>query len=87
MKRKNKVIIILIVIWILSVIYFTLTFFDPFHTVPIVKLNDVLTATQNEKVSNLSYIEEIKYGKIISQEKNIDTSKLGKQKNKITNRK
>ena len=76
---KKKVIITLILIWILLMIYFTLKLLDPFHTVPIVKLSENLIAIRNEKVSNISYIEDIQYGKIISKEKDIDTSKLGKQ--------
>lgn len=64
-------------------VYFALQIFDPFHSLPIVELKDNLTAEQNEKVTNISYIEDVKYGKVISKEENIDTTTLGKKKIKI----
>ena len=67
---KNKqLIIILIIFFILIATYFILQIFDPFHTLPVVELKDNLTAEQNEKVINNSYIESAKYGKIVSKEK------------------
>lgn len=77
---RKKVIIISTIIFLLIMIYFFLQIFDPFHTLPVVELKDNLTAEQNEKVTNISYIEDVKYGKIISKEENIDTKTLGKKK-------
>lgn len=81
--KKNKIITIGIIIFLLIMVYFVIQIFDPFHTLPIVELKDNLTAEQNEKATNISYIEDVKYGKIISKEENIDTTTLGKKKIKI----
>lgn len=81
--KKKKLIIILILIFLLVAAYFMLRIFDSFHTLPIVELKDNLTAEQNEKVTNISYIEDVKYGKVVSKEENIDTTTLGKKKVKI----
>lgn len=81
--KKNKIITIGIIIFLLIMGYFVIQIFDPFHTLPIVELKDNLTAEQNEKATNISYIEDVKYGKIISKEENIDTTTLGKKKIKI----
>ena len=81
--KKNKIITIGIIIFLLIMVYFVIQIFDPFHTLPIVELKDNLTAEQNEKATNISYIEDAKYGKIISKEENIDTTTLGKKKVKI----
>ena len=35
---------------------------------------------QNEKITNVAYIEDVRYGKIVSEEQNIDTKTLGKKK-------
>lgn len=80
---RKKVIIISTIILLLIMLYFVIQIFDPFHTLPIVELKDNLTAEQNEKSTNISYIEDVKYGKIISKEENIDTTTLGKKKIKI----
>lgn len=80
---RKKVIIISTIILLLIMLYFVIQIFDPFYTLPIVELKDNLTAEQNEKVTNLSYIENVKYGKVISKEENIDTTTLGKKKVKI----
>lgn len=80
---RKKVIIISTIIFLLIMVYFVIQIFDPFHTLPIVELKDNLTAEQNEKATNISYIEDVKYGKIISKEENIDTTTLGKKKIKI----
>ncbi len=77
---KEKTIIILTILFLLITVYFVLQIFDPFHTLPMVELKDNLTAIQNEKVTDISYIEDIKYGKIVSKEKNIDTKTLGEKK-------
>lgn len=81
--KKNKIITFGIIICLLIMVYFTLQIFDPFHILPIVELKDNLTAEQNEKVTNISYIEDVRYGKVISKEENIDTTTLGKKKVKI----
>lgn len=81
--KKNKIIMIVTIFFLLIMLYFVLQIFDPFHTLPVVELKDNLTAEQNEKVTNISYIEDVKYGKIISKEENIDTTTLGKKKIKI----
>lgn len=46
---------------------------------PIVSLNN-LSATQYEEKTNISYIKNIKYGKVISKEQKIDTTTPGKKK-------
>ena len=81
--KKNKIITIGIIIFLLIMVYFVIQIFDPFHTLPIVELKDNLTAEQNEKATNISYIEDVKYGKVVSKEENIDTTTLGKKKIKI----
>ena len=81
--KKNKIITVGIIIYLLIMVYFALQMFDPFHTLPLVELKDNLTVEQNEKVTNISYIEDVKYGKVISKEENIDTTTLGKKKVKI----
>lgn len=81
--KRNKIITVSIIICLLIMVYFALQIFDPFHSLPIVELKDNLTAEQNEKVTNISYIEDVKYGKVISKEENIDTTTLGKKKIKI----
>lgn len=78
--KKNKIIMIVIIIFLLIMLYFILQIFDPFHTLPIVEVKDNLTAEQNEEVTDISYIEDVRYGKIASKEKNIDTKTLGKKK-------
>ena len=80
---RKKVIIISTIILLLIMLYFVIQIFDPFHTLPIVELKDNLTAEQNEKVTNISYIEDVRHGKVISKEENIDTTTLGKKKIKI----
>ncbi|MBQ2910415.1 MAG: hypothetical protein IJE53_06370 [Bacilli bacterium] len=80
---RKKVIIISTIILLLIMLYFVIQMFDPFHTLPIVELTDNLTAEQNEKVTNISYIEDVRHGKVISKEENIDTTTLGKKKIKI----
>lgn len=81
--KRNKIITVSIIICLLIMVYFALQIFGPFHSLPIVELKDNLTAEQNEKVTNISYIEDVKYGKVISKEENIDTTTLGKKKIKI----
>lgn len=81
--KRNKIITVSIIICLLIMVYFTLQIFDTFHTLPIVELKDNLTAEQNEKATNISYIEDVKYGKVVSKEENIDTTTLGKKKIKI----
>ena len=81
--KKNKIITVGITICLLIMVYFALQIFDTFHTLPVVELKDNLTAEQNEKVTTISYIEDVKYGKVISKEENIDTTTLGKKKVKI----
>ena len=80
---RKKVIIIPTIIFLLIMVYFVIQIFDPFHTLPIVELKDNLTAEQNEKVTNISYIEDVRHGKVNSKEENIDTTTLGKKKIKI----
>ena len=81
--KKNKIITVVTIIFLLIMLYFVIQIFDPFHILPIVELKDNLTAEQNEKVTNISYIEDVRYGKVISKEENIDTTTLGKKKVKI----
>ena len=78
--KKNKIITIGIIIFLLIMVYFVIQIFDPFHTLPIVELKDNLTAEQNEEVTDISYIEDVRYGKVVSKEKKIDTKTLGKKK-------
>ena len=78
--KRNKIITVSIIICLLIMVYFALQIFDPFHTLPVVELKDNLTAEQNEKVTDISYIEDVRYGKVVSKEKKIDTKTLGKKK-------
>lgn len=78
-NKKSYIIICSIVIYFSICLYFFIQYFDIFHTMPIVSFND-LSATQYEKKTDLSYIKNIKYGKIISKPKKIDTTTPGKKK-------
>lgn len=78
--KRNKIITVSIIICLLIMVYFALQIFDPFHTLPVVELKDNLTAEQNEEVTDISYIEDVRYGKVVSKEKKIDTKTLGKKK-------
>lgn len=80
--KKTKTIVVTVIL-LLIMLYFFIQIFDPFHTLPVVELKDNLTANQNEKVTNILYIEDVKYGKVISKEENIDTTTLGKKKVRI----
>lgn len=80
---KKWKLIVVTVISLLIMLYFVIQIFDPFHELPVVELKDNLTAEQDEKVTNISYIEDVKYGKVISKEENIDTTTLGQKKVKI----
>lgn len=77
--NKKYFFIIFIILCCISLLYFTIQYFDIFHTIPIVSLNNLET-NQYEDRTDISYIKNIKYGKIISKEKKIDTSKPGKKK-------
>ncbi len=81
MKKKNFLICFGIIqfVNVIGVIYFVIQYFDIFHTMPIVSFND-LSAIQYEEKTNLSYIKDIKYGKVISKEKKVNTSTPGKKK-------
>lgn len=48
-----------------------------------VVLKEELTVSYMEKTTNLSFVQEVKNGKITTKSENIDTSKLGKKKIKI----
>lgn len=77
--NKKSLIICFGIIFSICLVYFIIQFFDIFHTMPIVSLNN-LSAIQYEKKTNISYIKHIKYGKVISPIKEIDTSTPGKKK-------
>lgn len=83
MKRK-KIVIFLSVFYLLTFIYFFVSYFDIFHVIPVVALSKNLHAIQNETVMDISYIKGIKYGKVVSKKKRIDTSTLGEKKIVIT---
>ena len=78
--KRNKIITVSIIICLLIMVYFALQIFDPFHTLPVVELKDNLTAEQNEEVTDISYIEDVRYGKVVSKEKKLDTIWVGKKK-------
>lgn len=78
MKKKYSF-IFFIALCCINLLFFTIQHFDVFHTLPIVTLND-LSTTQYEERTDISYIKSIKYGKIVSDEKKVDTSTLGKKK-------
>ena len=58
---------------------FVIQYFDIFHTMPIVSLND-LTASQYDERTDVSYVKSIKYGKVVSKEKKVDTTTTGEKK-------
>lgn len=78
-KRKLIIIVCFGIIFLITLICFIIQFFDIFHTMPVVSLND-LSATQYEVKTDVSYIKNIKYGKIISKEKVVNTTTLGTKK-------
>ncbi len=79
MKKKSFFIICFGIIFFINLISFVIQYFNIFHTMPIVSLNN-LSATQYEEKTNISYIKNIKYGKVISKEQKIDTTTPGKKK-------
>ena len=79
MKKKSFFIICFGIIFFINLIFFVIQYFKYFHTMPIVSLNN-LSATQYEEKTNISYIKNIKYGKVISKEQKIDTTTPGKKK-------
>lgn len=79
MKKKSFFIICFGIIFFINLIFFVIQYFNIFHTMPIVSLNN-LSATQYEEKTNISYIKNIKYGKVISKEQKIDTTTPGKKK-------
>lgn len=64
---------------IIGYITFWIYFLNIFHTQPIVSLNN-LEATQYEDRIDISYIKNIKYGKVISKPKKIDTTTPGEKR-------
>lgn len=74
MKRKRKILFIFLIFLLLGIsiyIYF-------YNKKVKIQLKDNLTVNVNKKVTNLSFIKSIKYGSVISNKKEINTSKLGK---------
>lgn len=81
MKKKNKIIICIIIFLIIVLI----NLFDHYYNqLPNVILKDDLTVNISSEVTNLSFIEKIEGGTIISKEKKIDTSSTGKKEVIIT---
>lgn len=78
MKKKYSF-IFFIALCCISLLFFTIQHFDVFHTLPIVTLND-LSTTQYEERTDISYIKNIKYGKVISKPKKIDTTTPGEKR-------
>lgn len=83
-KRKNKkiftiIIFILIIIVVLNIIFI----YIKEKNKPNIKLISNLNVEINTKINLLSFIENIENGNIISEDIEIDTSKLGKQKLEI----
>lgn len=80
--KKNNLIVICIII-ILAIIL--INFFDYYYNqLPNVILKEDLTVNVSSEVTNLSFIEKIEGGTIISKEKKIDTSSTGKKEVIIT---
>lgn len=77
--KKKYFIICFCILYFIGFISFVIQFFDIFHTMPIVSLND-LSATQYEERTDISYIKNIKYGKVVSKEKKVDTTTPGEKK-------
>lgn len=76
MKKKNKIIIGIII----CVVIVLINLFDYYYNqLPTVILKDDLTATVLSDVTNLSFIEKIEDGIVISKEEKIDTTSLGKK--------
>jgi hypothetical protein len=77
--KKKYFFISFIIFCFIGLTFFIIQVFDVFHTYPIVTLND-LSATQYEERTNVSFIKDIKYGKVVSKEKLIDTATPGEKK-------
>ena len=76
MKKKNKIIICIIICLVIVLI----NLFDYYYNqLPTVILKDNLTVTALSDVTNLSFIEKIEDGVVISKEEKIDTTSLGKK--------
>lgn len=75
--KKNKMITLCIVIVVAIVL---INLFDYYYNqLPNVILKGDLTVNISSEVTNLSFVEKIEGGTIISKEKKIDTSSTGKK--------
>lgn len=81
MHNKIKILIGIITIIITICI---VSFYHLYNQLPNVTLVEDLTVEKDDIVTNLQFISSVKDGKIISNEKKIDTSKIGKKKIVIT---
>ena len=77
MKRKPK---IKVIICLISILFIGVIAYILYPKKVNVVMQELLEAEINSDVNNLEYIKEVKNGKIISEVKKIDTSKLGSQK-------
>lgn len=79
---KKKVIIIISIVLVI-LICISIFIFLKYNEKPNIILKDDLNVSIYEKVTNLSFIDSIKNGTIITKEEKLDTSKLGKVEVKL----
>lgn len=84
-KFKNSVFFkVIICLYCISCIYFFIVYSNILHTEPTIIYNEKFEVKKGQKVKNTFFIKEVKYGKIVSKEYYINTSKKGKQLISIT---
>lgn len=84
MKKKRKIrkkaILIIVSFFVFLIILGIGTYYYLYYQKVVVSLKNHLTVRYMDTVTNVSFVKKVKGGKIITKSKNIDTSKLGKQK-------
>lgn len=75
---------ILVVLFQINCVYFFIMHSNILHTEPTIIFNKNFEIKKGQKVKNTYFIKKVKYGKIVSDEYYIDTSKEGKELVSIT---
>lgn len=82
---KNSIFFkILVFLFWINCVYFFIVYSNILHKEPTIIWNEKFEVKKGQKVKNTFFIKEVKYGKIVSKEYYINTSKEGKQLVSIT---
>ena len=82
---KNSIFFkILVFLFCINSVYFFIIYSNILHTEPTIVFNEKFKIKKGQKVKNTYFIKEVKYGKIVSDEYYIDTSKAGEKLVSIT---